>query len=831
MPAVTVPPRNRRLGSLRNSGLGPKPKPAPRPAARKYNCCENPKVEDIGDGVLACQHCYAQIDEQNIVAEVTFQEDSRGAATLQGGFIGENARHASTIGRGITQRVGGGEKNKMQETERNGRSALQRMCTQLDLSDLILNQACTLYVLSAEHNFSAGRQTSEVIAACLYAACRRQSENRILLIDISELLRLNVFRLGEVYKDLCQELYLKSTGVGTQHLVEVESLIYKYCRKLEFGDATKQVGADAAKIIRRMKRDWMVTGRHPAGLCGAAIILAARMNNFRRSIREVVWVAKVADITIMKRVEEFRRTKAAALTVDQFREYGFRLKHQHDPPILYESELKKQIFEEKKRKRQEASVARETAEAPEPIEISDDGSSASSREASVATATPVPEPDDEGEARRKRQRTGTTRSATPAPTPQEPRRDAQGFVIPALPNATTAADQDQHEERPKRGRRKKQPPEPIVITDEELGAEKELEQEIEFVLNDEEIQDSRTEVEKAKDEERAKMIAEQQKKVAADSTKARRQSEGITWWDDKIVAAREAITSEDLEAEFADDPEVQNCLLSEVEQKAKEQIWVYNNEDWLRQQQEKKLIEAVAKSAGRDARGRKPGKGAKRRRKGKMGDGTTLAEATTPIETPADANALMLAKRAPPQFSKYVNYQAMRKLFEHSPSTSTSASRPGSATPSTGAASRHRTPSTAGREEEQDLDTSSTSPTPAPRSEASRLQSPPTTQQVVADGAIPVTPDRRTRAARQAPASPPQTQAQATAGAEDEESEGDENDYVQDEELDYGSDVATPRGIGGDDDREDIGEDDYERAIDPTGDWSMNDEGFGEDEY
>lgn len=768
---------------------------------------------------MICRNCFTQISEANIVADVTFQEDSRGAAAVQGDFVGENARHLSTLGHGVNQRVGGGEKNKAQEVERNGRRALAGMCPRLGLPDSILVQAVSIYMMSANHNFSAGRRTDEVIAACLYAACRRRKVNTVMLIDISELLRMNVFRLGEVYKDLCRELYLDGGGgVGTQHLVEVESLIMKYCRKLEFRDATRQVAEDAAKIIRRMKRDWMVTGRHPAGLCGACIILAARMNNFRRSIREVVWVAKVADVTIAKRVEEFRRTKSAAFTVEEFREYAPRLKHQHDPPVLYESELKKQKFEAKKRQRVEASQARESqareSQAQEAIVISYDDPNDSSRENSVAAGTPAVEQTDEDGRARKRQRTETAQPATPAPTQQEPRRDADGFVIPALPAATATAsgEEQEQEEQPKRWRRKKEPPPPVVITDEELADEKDLEQEIEFVLNDEEIIDSRNEIEKAKAEERSKQLAEQQKKIAADKTKSRRESEGITWWEDKTVPSNEEITPEDLEVEFENDPEVLNCLLSETERKAKEQIWVFNNEDWLRQQQEKKLIESVAKAAGRNAKGKKEGKTTKRRKRHKMGDGSTLAEAATPIETPADASAAMLQRNAP---SIFVDFGSLRSLFQAGKvPSSTSASQPGSTTPDSGDASRDPTPTTGDREADRNRDAASASPTPVPRSEANRV--------ALSAAETPATPERRRAASSEAPTTPERTPAQATEGARDDESEGDEGDYVRDE-LDYGADVGTPE------EREDIGEDDYDRAIDPESGWSVNNQAYGED--
>ena len=79
-----------------------------------------------------------------------------------------------------------------------------------------------------------------------------------------------------------------------------------------------------------MSRDWMVQDRRPSGICGAALILAARMNDFRRSVREVVCVVKVADLTIQGRLDELKDTKSGDLTVEEFR--NIWLEQAHDPP-------------------------------------------------------------------------------------------------------------------------------------------------------------------------------------------------------------------------------------------------------------------------------------------------------------------------------------------------------------------------------------------------------------------------------------------------------------------------------------------------------------------
>jgi transcription factor IIIB 90 kDa subunit len=92
------------------------------------------------------------------------------------------------------------------------------------------------------------------------------------------------------------------------------------------------VSTDAVRLIQRFDRDWMTKGRRPAGICGAALLLAARMNNFRRSVEEIVQVVKIADSTVRKRLEEFKGTRSGELTVADFRSVW--LEEEMDPPAF-----------------------------------------------------------------------------------------------------------------------------------------------------------------------------------------------------------------------------------------------------------------------------------------------------------------------------------------------------------------------------------------------------------------------------------------------------------------------------------------------------------------
>jgi transcription factor IIIB subunit 2 len=326
-----------------------------------------------------CTGCGTVISENNIVSEVTFGESSSGAAVVQGSFVGEDQTHVRSYGPGF-QRGGAMESREM--TEQNGNRYMLQLSRALTIPESATKAAGQVFKLAVGLNFIQGRRTKTVAAVCLYIACRRQNGNTVMLIDFADVLMINVFKLGRTYKALLDELRLGG-NVFLMNPIDPESLIYRFAKQLEFGPSLMAVAGEAVRIVQRMNRDWMTTGRRPAGLCGAALILAARMNNFRRTVREVVYIVKVTETTISQRLNEFGSTESGELTVDQFR--SVQLENTHDPPSFTRG-----------REGRKSRVKRlpETA-----AELEDDDSPTESEAESV----------------------------------QPPRIDADGFAIPSLP--------------------------------------------------------------------------------------------------------------------------------------------------------------------------------------------------------------------------------------------------------------------------------------------------------------------------------------------------------------------------------------------------------------
>ncbi|KAG7197039.1 hypothetical protein KM043_017570 [Ampulex compressa] len=88
----------------------------------------------------------------------------------------------------------------------------------------------------------------------------------------------------------------------------------------------------ALRVVQRMKRDSIHSGRRPSGLCGAALLMAARLHDFNRSPSDIIKIVKVHESTLRKRLIEFGDTPSSALTLDEF--MTIDLEEEQDPPAF-----------------------------------------------------------------------------------------------------------------------------------------------------------------------------------------------------------------------------------------------------------------------------------------------------------------------------------------------------------------------------------------------------------------------------------------------------------------------------------------------------------------
>jgi transcription factor IIIB subunit 2 len=587
------------------------------PPVNARSQCPNPKCSapNLVDGT--CQSCGAVVDDSNIVADVQFGEASNGQAIAFGVTVGHDQAGPRLGGPGFGPRraAGGGDGENRIKSILEGRDLIIGLLNRLDLGQVegqLYLSAFNKFKEVLGRNFCQGRSIPRVASVCVYWAIRKERNTPVMLIDIADVVKIDVFLLGRTFKKMLNMLYGGDEANYPFEPMVPEDIIRRLASRLEFYNDTDQIQAAAVRIVQRMDRDWMMLGRKPAGICGSALILAARMFNYRRTPLEVSFVAKVTTATLKLRLDEFARLEAAQMRISDFMKGEFPGQQKsHDPPAFYRQTREYQEEMEKKknkpgRKRKRPVIDQETGEPIQPDKRSREDPQPDSAATSQGDATPS----------------------------EQPRTDADGFAIPAPPQRQPASSSgeetqrvteddiseavptDEQDEVEALASKYGDVPLPGLSTgDGEPGASGTQHRAVtpgakshrnrlqgSSLRNPALFSESEewTEDENKMAEEMLSNIRDINSKVwvaAADAAGLRTQElmeeleimRPANYQQNQLLDAPEV-----MDDEFADDPEVVNCLLNEEERKIKEQLWLNENKDWLRLQQEKEFKKKMA---------------------------------------------------------------------------------------------------------------------------------------------------------------------------------------------------------------------------------------------
>lgn len=301
-------------------------------ACQHCGCSEIDTDPTRGDAV--CTGCGSVLENSIIVSEIQFEENAHGGSRAIGQLISMDG----TPGRSMSGFQHGSGKESREITLMKARRTILQVAGRLSLNQHCIDMAFNFYKMALTRHLTRGRRNSHVIAACIYMVCRIEGTPHMLL-DLSDVVQVNVYELGKAF--------LKLSSAMCLNIPAIDPCLYivRFAHHLEFGEKTHEVSMTALRMVQRMKRDWMHTGRRPSGLCGAALLVASRLHDFNRSVRDLVRVVKVCETTIRKRLTEFSDTPSSKLTLDEF--MTIDLEEEQDPPCFKAARKKqKQLVED-----------------------------------------------------------------------------------------------------------------------------------------------------------------------------------------------------------------------------------------------------------------------------------------------------------------------------------------------------------------------------------------------------------------------------------------------------------------------------------------------------
>lgn len=259
--------------------------------------CGNNEIDfNFSEGKIFCNFCGFLMEDNIINPDISFDRKNSRKSSINGQFV----KNSSQI---FSKRFRFNEIILF-----NAKRKIIQISNSLKLKASEQDEAFRLFLFATQRGLIQKQILQNLCVSCLYTVCR-QKKIPHLLIDFADITQLQIKKIGAVFLKFTRFLNLKIPTV------DPSLFVHRFISRLQFGSKTNNIALSSLRLIARMKREWMSTGRRPGGLCGAAILLAARMHGINKTQKEITEIVRIGDIALRSRLREIDKTSMAKLTI------------------------------------------------------------------------------------------------------------------------------------------------------------------------------------------------------------------------------------------------------------------------------------------------------------------------------------------------------------------------------------------------------------------------------------------------------------------------------------------------------------------------------------
>ena len=142
-----------------------------------------------------------------------------------------------------------------------------------------------------EKGLVRGRSISAIVAASVYAACRKYDRPRSLK-EIAAVSRVRKKDIARCYRLLIQELGMKMP------IPDPKNYVSKIATKAGIPEKTQ---VEAIKLLDEMEKKGAVVGKDPIGIASAALYIACVLTGVKKTQKDIAEAAGVTEVTVRNR--------------------------------------------------------------------------------------------------------------------------------------------------------------------------------------------------------------------------------------------------------------------------------------------------------------------------------------------------------------------------------------------------------------------------------------------------------------------------------------------------------------------------------------------------
>jgi transcription initiation factor TFIIB len=166
--------------------------------------------------------------------------------------------------------------------------SLDRMSSAMSLPRTIRENAAMIYRKAVLKNLIRGRSIEGVVAAALYAACRKYNVPRTLS-EIHNKTNIPTKIIGRNYRHLAKELKLKLLPTSPQDYLP------RFFNKLKLSREAQQ---KTKEIIDMALKKELTSGKTPTGIAAASVYIATVLCGEKKTQKQIAEIAGVTEVTV-----------------------------------------------------------------------------------------------------------------------------------------------------------------------------------------------------------------------------------------------------------------------------------------------------------------------------------------------------------------------------------------------------------------------------------------------------------------------------------------------------------------------------------------------------